>query len=175
MKRLNKLVLGLATVTMLASCGAKQITKAEAVEIAKGWDTSIVYKSAHVKVDVSYNFSDNFPAEYKEALKATFDGMKQDADVPADEIESLRLSPDAIESFDEQLFTFKANGKALEFEGKQPASEATGGMEAKISAKTDENGYLLSAITDFSGKMTGESSVEYSVTIKTTQTATYVK
>lgn len=175
MKRLNKLVLGLATVTMLASCGAKQITKAEAVEIAKGWDTSIVYKSGHVKVDVAYTFSDNFPAEMKEMLKAMYDAMKEDTDVTAEDMEDLRLTAAMVESFDEKLFTFKANGKALEFEGKQPASEATGGMEAKVNAKTDENGYFLSAITEMSGKMPGEGSVEYSVTIKTTQTATYVK
>ena len=165
MKHLGKLVLGLATMTMLASC-AKDITRAEARELAKGYDTAAVaYKSAEMKTTTKYTFSEKVP----EIIKSTMKDSENTQSYSADEVEGLRLSEAAFLLIPEGA-TFKADGKALEISYK--SENTSDGAKASLNSweKHDENGYLLAETLE-----TLMSYGEYTITIKANISVTYTK
>ena len=170
--QLRKVVLGLAAVTLLASCGAKQITKDEAIKIAKeNYDSSNqVYKSAHVKVVIKYTYSDNVPADQRdedETQENDFTDPKLIAD--------LRITSAAIEQMDEKTTVFKADGKKLEISS-SVKTEAQGSiMEISDITKVDEIGYTLEY--NMTGKQTIiiSSGEEYVITMQQYATVAWTK
>ena len=170
--QLRKVVLGLATVTLLASCGAKQITKDEAIKIAKeNYDSSNqVYKSAHVKVVVKYTYSNNVPADERD------EDSTQEKDITDPElIAALRLNSAAIEQMDEKTTVFKADGKKLEI-STSVKSEALGAiMEVSGLTKVDEIGYTLEANMTIKQTVKISSGEEYVITAQTSSTVAWTK
>ena len=170
--QLRKVVLGLAAVTLLASCGAKQITKDEAIKIAKeNYDSSNqVYKSAHVKVVIKYTYSDNVPADQRdedETQENDFTDPKLIAD--------LRITSAAIEQMDEKTTVFKADGKKLEISS-SVKTEAQGSiMEISGITKVDEIGYTIEY--NMTGKQTViiSSGEEYVITMQQYATVAWTK
>ena len=169
--RLSKTVLALATVTLLASCGAKDITKAEAIEMAKGYDTAgVIYQSAEAKMTSKATFSDNVPAEIRQSYK----DEEQTQQIKAPEIVELRLNAATVESLPDTT-KFKADGKALEFTVSQ--SEEVLGQKLNIESyyKTDENGYAVKSTNTTNMEMLVSEGVVYKITIVQSLVVNYVK
>ena len=162
MKNIKRVILGLAAVTMLASC-AKEITKEEAIKIAEGWDTAnVLYKSGHGKAVTEVKFSDNFPA----AMKDTFN---------SDACKNVRLTADKLKSMPENIKpTFKADGNKLEISYVEEESQAGMSMKLTANAKTDENGYPTESVSDYEYKIVA-SQETYTATIHAVVTYTWVK
>ena len=171
--QLRKVVLGLAAVTLLASCGAKQITKAEAIKIAQeNYDSSNqVYKSAHVKSVTEVTYSDNVPAELR-----TEKGGTDERDITdAEQIAAFRIDSAAIEAMDEKTTVFKADGKKLEISSTLKQSELGGSIEISGVTKVDEIGYTIESSGVVKTTMTISSGEEYVITVKTSGTLTWTK
>ena len=171
MKNIKRVILGLAAVTMLASC-AKEITKEEAIKIAEGWDTAnVLYKSGHGKSVTEVKFSDNFP----EAMKETFQGGTQETDlINSDACKNLRLSAATLRAMPEDIKpTFKADGNKLEISYTQEQSQMGMTLKVTANAKTDENGYPTDSVSDMVYTIVAEAT--YTATVHATVTYTWVK
>ena len=116
MKKFSHLVLGLASITMLASC-AKDITKEEALEIAKTYSIISANAAGFTKVKVANKYSDASKNEEHEATGAALTAVIT-ALVPID-IAAVNAAA-AVEGT-----KFKADGKDLEFEYKEKDNSAT--------------------------------------------------
>lgn len=170
--RLSKTVLALAAVTLLASCGAKDITKAQAVEMAKGYDTAnVIYKSGDGKLVSKATFSDNVPAEMRQAYK---DG-EQTQHIEGSEIVQNRVSAALIEAIPEDAAKFKANGKALEFTYTQAEEVLGQKVSHETFAKTDDNGYVVESKTTMNMEMLVSEGEVYKITVVATVTMTWTK
>ena len=171
--QLRKIVLGLAAVTMLASCGAKQITKAEAIKIAQeNYDSSNqVYKSAHYKFVVSAKYSDNVPESAREIKDSVEEGDMTDPE----QIAWYRLDSNDLKDLDEKIVTFKADGKKLEISSTTTASEVGVTYSTFQSIKCDEIGYVLEEVTESKTTTLISSGVTYEVVIRSTATFTWNK
>lgn len=169
MKSLRTVVLGLAAVTMLASC-AKEVTKAEAVKIAEGWDASIVYKTAEAKTVTKYTFG----KDCSEAVKAMYEDSEETESKAGKDTAEARISAVAIAALDEKNTVFKADGKALDVTAKMSREQE--GLKVAIEEwfKTDENGYVLNqkSVIATTGSALG---LVYDVTMTSTTTVTYTK
>ena len=170
--QLRKVVLGLAAVTLLASCGAKQITKDEAIKIAKeNYDSSNqVYKSAHVKVVVKYTYSDNVPADQRDE-----DSTQENDFTDPKLIADLRINSAAIEKMDEKTTVFKADGKKLEISSSTKTEVQGSIMEISGITKVDEIGYTVEY--NMTGKQTViiSSGEEYVITMQQYATVAWTK
>ena len=171
--QLRKVILGLATVTMLASCGAKQISKAEAIKLAQeNYDASNqVYKSAHYKTVTEALYSDNVPEVMREVKSSTNEGEMTDPE----EIAWFRLDSNDFKDLDEKEVTFKADGKKLEISSSKTSTEDGITYTTYKSVKCDEIGYILEEYGETKTSATMSSGVVYEVTIKTTMTLTWSK
>ena len=170
MTKLNRVVLGLATVTLLASCGAKEITKAEAVEIAKGYDTAaVVYKSCKAKIETKTTFSENVPEAIRNLEEYASKTEEQEL-TSEEDILSARISAFNISTLDEKTTTFKADGKKLEFTSKQ----GEGDNMMTIYCSADENGYpvVLDMETKLSMPLLGDEPYKVTVSVHTSYTWT---
>ena len=169
MKNIKRIVLGLAAMTMLASC-AKEITKAEAVEIAKGYDTAnVIYKSGHGKSVTEVSFSANVP----DALKEQYKGGTQEVDFKDETtVVGQRLTAAHVEAAPETA-KFKADGKKLEITYTMEESAMGGNMKMTATAYVDENGYPTSAITEQVINIVAQET--YTITAKQTITYTWEK
>ena len=171
--QLRKVVLGLAAVTLLASCGAKQITKDEAIKIAQeNYDSSNqVYKSVHAKLVTKVTYSDNVPEE----LRTQKDGTEEADITDAEQIAELRLNSAAIKAMDEKTTVFKADGKKLEI-STSVKSEALGAiMELSGVTKVDEIGYTIESSAVVKTTMTVSSGVQYVITVQSSGTFAWTK
>lgn len=171
--QLRKVVLGLAAVTLLASCGAKQITKDEAIKLAQdNYDSSNqVYKSVHVKSVTEVTYSDNVPAE----LRTEEGGTKEMDITDAEQIASFRITSAAIKDMDEKATVFKADGKKLEISSTVKQSELGGSIEISGVTKFDEIGYTIESSGVVKTTMTISSGEEYVITVKTSGTFAWTK
>ena len=172
--QLRKIILGLAAVTMLASCGAKDITKAEAIKIAQeNYDASNqVYKSCHYKLVTEVKYSENVP----EAERTKTDSVQEGDITSADEIADYRLTSAVIEQMDEKVTTFKADGKKLEIHATQTSSGQVGGsLTHTATLKVDEIGYYLEEIGETKSTTIVSGGATYEITIKATCTYTWTK
>ena len=170
--RLSKTVLALAAVTLLASCGAKDITKAQAVEMAKGYDTAnVIYKSGDGKMVSKATFSDNVPAEIRQAYQ---DG-EQTQHVEGSDVLENRVSAVMIEALPEATTKFKANGKALEFTYTESGDVLGQKINVESFTKTDENGYVLESKATTNMEMKVSESEVYKITVVATVTISWTK
>ena len=164
--QLRKIVLGLAAMTMLASC-AKEITKAEAVEIAKGYDTAnVIYKSGHGKSVTEVSFSANVP----DALKEQYKGGTQEVDFKDETtVVGQRLTAAHVEAAPETA-KFKADGKKLEM------SYVLEQEHQRLQSTTyfDENGYPLGGNSEGTYTLK-DGNRSFLITRKTSSTYTWVK
>ena len=173
MKNIKRVVLALATMTMLASCGAKEITKAEAVKIAEGYDSAnVIYKSGKLKTVKEVKFSDNFP----EALKSQYQGDTKEEEFKTEaEVLSKRITATRVSRYGDDV-KFKANGKALEISysfNDTPLLDAKSEMD--FVDKFDENGYAAESTVNDVTTFDGSSGASYVLTIRTVKTYTWVK
>lgn len=159
--KLRKVALGLATITLLASCGAKQITKAEAIKVAQdNYDSSNqVYKAVHIKMVTEVTYSDNVPEELRDRK-----GESQEADFTGAQIAKLRVTSDAIERMDEEATTFKIDGKKLEITLTETDSSKLGSTTMSVhSLRCDEIGYVAGENSSVKTSMIVSSGVIYDI------------
>ena len=173
MKNIKRVILGLAAMTMLASC-AKEITKEEAIKIAEGWDTAdVLYKSGHGKSVTEVKFSDNFPEAMKEGI--TKGGTQETDLIDSNACKNVRLTAAMLKAMPEEIKpTFKADGNKLEISYVEEESQAGASMKLTATAKTDENGYPTESVADYEYKFI-VSQETYTATIKATVTYTWVR
>ena len=171
MKSVKKIVLALAATTMLASC-AKEITRAEAIEIARGYEASnFVYKSGKVSIVTTVSFSDNVPEAMKSGYKP---GTQEQELTTPEEILSMRLSAATVEAAPESA-KFKADGKALEISYTEESSELGGKMKVSAVTKTDENGWPVSGTEEMFMSVEVSQGTTYTITVKAVFTGSWVK
>jgi len=171
--QLRKIVLGLAAMTMLASC-AKEVTKAEAIKIAKeNYDASNqVYKSAHFKSVTTVKYSDNVPEEDRMLQDKTSEGDITDRE----EMDWYRLRSKDIEMFDEKNVTFKADGAKLEISQTTTSDDKLGSTTTMFqSVKCDEIGYVLEEVGEVKVTTLISSGVTYEYVLKNVMTLTWTK
>ena len=171
MMNIKRVVLGLAAVTMLASC-AKDISREEARKLAQGYeDANVIYKSGTGKMVSTVKFSDNFP----EALKGEYRDGSQEASFNNErEVVANRFTVAAFDSLPADAnVKFKADGKALEINFTQDVSELGGSMKMSVFTKIDENGYPLEAKQESSISIVAQET--YTVTTTMVATYTWVK
>ena len=173
MMNIKRVVLGLAAVTMLASC-AKDISREEARKLVQGYeDANVIYKSGTGKMITTVKFSDNFP----EALKEDYhyrDGTQEASFNNEREVVANRLTVAAFDSLPTDAnVKFKADGKALEINSTQEVSELGGSMKASVFTKIDENGYPLEAKQESFVSIVAQET--YTVTVTMVATYTWVK
>jgi len=169
--QLRKIVLGLAAVTMLASC-AKEVTREEALKIAReNYDSSNqVYKSGHGKAVTEIKYSDNVPEEMR-----TQKGGTEEADLTtAEEIARYRLTSSVLEECPDNT-KFKADGKKLEisYTTTQTLAGSTISMEALVNL--DEIGYTTYSVMNMKTSVLVSEGVTYEITSKTTITISWTK
>ena len=170
--QLRKFVLGLASVAMLASCGAKQITKAEAVKIAQDhYDSSNqVYKAGKYKLVIDVRYSDNTPEEAR-----TKQGSTEEGNITgAEEIARYRVSSAMVAAADETYTTFKADGNKLEISATHTNSGGTR-VYSYVGVKCDEIGYFLEQVDEMKTAVALTSELTYECTIRSTITFTWEK
>ena len=161
MNKLARVTLGLASVALLASCGAKEISKEDAVKIAEGYDQSIAYKGGVQTTKLTFSYGENTP----DSVKVTFDAIAKLAngkeEIDAEDAEDYRITKESIEAVGagaptgqevDAKVTYKADGKKLTITIEGTISMQN--MSGKGTATTcgDENGYILSTTSDFSFK-----------------------
>lgn len=134
MKSMSRLVLGLATITLLASCGAKTITADEAVKISQGWSAVSVADTGYTKVVTEVNGEKN---EVTGAIAVST--------VAATIVTTNKAVVSAAASSSDVVF--KSNGKDLELS----YSDKDGKAEYKIN---DYGLTTWSKVTDADGKVT---------------------
>ena len=107
MKKLSRIVMGLAAVTMLASC-AKDVTAEEAVKIATdNWSVQKANAAGYTKVHVVNKYSDSSKDEEHDATGVALT-------LVIDTLVVVDLAAVAAASVVEGVH-FKADGSALEF------------------------------------------------------------
>lgn len=173
MMNIKRVVLGLAAVTMLASC-AKDVSKEEARKIVQGYEeANVIYKSGTGKMVTTVTFSDKFPEEMKQGFQPG--GTEEVSFDNADKVVANRFTVAAFDSLPTGAdVKFKADGKALEINGAQESSREGASMKMTIFAKIDENGYPLESKQETFSSMVAEGTT-YSVTMTMVATYTWVK
>ena len=172
MMNIKRVVLGLAAVTMLASC-AKDISREEARKLVQGYeDANVIYKSGTGKMVTTVKFSDNFPEEMKQGFQP---GTQEASFNNEREVVANRLTVAAFDSLPTDANAkFKADGKALEISFAQERSELGGSMKVTVFTKVDENGYPLEGKQESFSSMVAQGAT-YSVTMTMVATYTWVK
>ena len=169
--QLRKIVLGLAAVTMLASC-AKEVTKEEALKIAReNYDASNqVYKSGHAKSVTEVKYSDNVP----EAMREQKGGTEEADFNTAEQIAYYRLTSATLEECPDNT-KFKADGAKLEisYTTTQTLAGSTVTMEAIVN--TDEIGYTTSSVMNMKTSVLVSEGVTYEINVKNTITISWTK
>ncbi len=134
MKSMSRLALGLAAITLLASCGAKTITADEAVKISEGWSAVSVADTGYTKVVTEVN-----------GEKDEVTGAIAVSTVAATVVTTNKAVVSAAASSSDVVF--KSNGKDLELF----YSDKDGKAEYKIN---DYGLTTWSKVTDADGKVT---------------------
>ncbi len=174
MKKLSKLVLGLASIAMLTAC-EKDATKEEVQKVADGYDTSFAYTSGEEKISLSVetNGGDN-PATVKTLILTGFEltGIR-DGKVNAlkgDAVNDYRFAASSVAILSEQGATFKLDGNKIIIN--QPVNLTFSDVSLKGNGVTriDEHGFCASSSSDLTGKV-GETSI----TVKLSQTYSWTK
>ena len=107
MKKLSRIVLGLASVTMLASC-AKSVTPEEAVKIASdNWSIDKAKAAGYTKVHVVNKYSDSSKDEEHDAT-----GVAMNLIIGGD-LFMMSLSPFTTSVSGENEYTVKVNPVSL--------------------------------------------------------------
>lgn len=169
--QLRKIVLGLAAVTMLASC-AKEVTREEALKIAReNYDASNqVYKSGHGKAVNEVKYSDNVPEEMRTQKSGT-----EEADFnSAEEIARYRLTSSTLAECPDNT-KFKADGTKLEISYTTTQTLAGSTLSVEAIVNTDEIGYTTSSVMNMKTSMLVSEGVTYEINVKTTITISWTK
>ena len=124
MNKFARVTLGLASVALLASCGAKDISKDDAIKIAEGYDQSIAYKGGTETSKMTFTYGGDTP----DTVKATFDAMAKLAtgkeEIDDDDVEDYRITKESIEAVSsgaptgqqaDAKVTYQADGNKLIF------------------------------------------------------------
>ena len=169
--KLRKIVLGLATMTLLASC-AKDVTKEEAVKIAKEhYDASNqVYKSGHAKVVTEVVYSDNVP----EVAKTQKGGTEEADFTDPEEMADYRMNSAQIAACPDDA-KFKADGAKLQISYSQTQSLAGSTVNIDATVNLDEIGYVLSSVSTMKTSVLVSEGVTYEITVKANMTITWTK
>ena len=130
MKIVSRLMMGLASVSLLASCGASPITPDQAKEIAAKWSIAEANKAGYSKVTVASKGSSHGES------KKDYAGLELTALITA-LVPSNQLAVTAAALIEGT--EFKANGNALEF--------AYGQGDNKYEYKINEHGLTTWAKT----------------------------
>lgn len=159
MNKFARVTLGLASVALLASCGAKDISKDDAIKIAEGYDQSISYKGGTETSKMTFTYGGDTP----DTVKATFDAMAELAtgkeDIDGEDAEDYRITKESIEAVGaptgqqvDAKVTYQADGNKLIIivDGTIAVHNLSG--KGRATTKGDENGYILSTEVDISFK-----------------------
>lgn len=137
MKKLGKVVLGLATLSMLAAC-QKEVTREEAVKTVEGYDTSVKYKSGVRKSSVKATADGSIATALKDAFLLVLkgSGIEDGKEVKIDNPETYRLSIAALPAASE-VNKYKLDGNQLTIDFKY----AYEGLSGTASSAYDDKGY----------------------------------
>ena len=185
MKKINKIIMGLATVAMLGSCsgGANTVSAAEAKKAVEGLSSSsITYTTAKVELEVtklsstgnySKNYAEYIGVRFRESYGVDFKvGAKVEATVTGTEniVDNYFIDADLFEEYETKYkATFTVNGTAVTIEYSQSESETidtvtvatTQNQKLEYNAEglaSKEVGYIVSTFGGDSDKL------EYEIT-----------
>ena len=165
MKKFGKVVLGLATLSMLTAC-QKEVTREEAVKNIESYDTSVKYKSGVRKSSVKATADGSIATAVKEAflLVLKSSGIEDGKEVKIDNPETYRMTVALLPSASD-ITAYKLDGKALTIEGKYSKDSLSGSTSQSFDDKGYQTGISMNlASSDASVKVTIEVAVTFTWT-----------
>lgn len=140
MKKINKVIMGLAAVTMLGGC-AKTVTAEEAAKIADGLSFSnLNITEGKMKTTIDKLSGNGEQAEAALALLTLAgikEGKSEETSISSAAYSTYFISGDAIREYGDDGYIYSANGNAITIEAKEVKAESpTDTGTATASGKT---------------------------------------